>query len=71
MSALDTKFEDMPAGIIKNWTAWAQSHDWGESAYYQQGRLCGIIEHLHDGKNWTQGLVSFSTPRELRDWAGY
>lgn len=68
---LDAKFEDMTRAQVLGWQKWAQSHDWGREAYYQQGRLCGIIEHEYDGKKWTQALVNFSTPREMRDWAGY
>lgn len=61
---LDTKFADMPSGVAKRWLAWAQSHDWGHNAFYQDA---GVLAGCADA--WDAPL--FSTPRELRDWAGY
>lgn len=58
---LDTKFADMPSGVANRWLAWAQSHDWGgEAKFLDTGNM--FVEHCEP---------IFSTPRELRDWAGY
>lgn len=62
---LDTRFSDMPAGVANRWLAWARSHDWGRGAYLDEGKVYGIVETA------TTDEQAFSTPRELRDWAGY
>lgn len=76
MSTLDTKFADMPSGVRNRWVAWVQSHDWGRECRYYDGSIYGA-------ENWEADmnaekpvmrmteLKSFSTPREMRDWAGY
>jgi hypothetical protein len=68
----NTKFADMPSGIAAHWKQWARSHDWGRGAYYEEGRMHGIIETSYDASDKIhEEEVSFSTPREMRDWAGY
>lgn len=78
MSSLDTKFADIAPGTRQRWIDWANLHDWGQgnnSAYY--ARHTDKLGHLitfsaeHDGHAWHQVEARHSTPRELRDWAGY
>lgn len=71
--SINTKFEDMTGPQIIRWQDWCKSHDWGESAYYQQGRIYGLVDISFKAGDTqaTQELVSFETPREIRDWAGY
>lgn len=64
-----SKFVDMPSVQIKRWVAFAQSHDWGEGAYFDDGKIYGCIENWSDGSQ--NDAPAFETPKEMRDWAGY
>jgi antitoxin component YwqK of YwqJK toxin-antitoxin module len=64
-----TKFSEMPGGKIKRWVAFAQSHDWGENAYFENGKICGCVEKRNDGSQII--APEFETFDEMCDWAGY
>lgn len=70
---LDTRFRDMPAPLANRWLAWARSHDWGGDAakFLDTGNM--IVECVEFSRDDVKSVVPFiaSTPRELRDWAGY
>ena len=67
-TTLDWKFADMPCGIANRWLEWSKSHDWGrEAKFLDSGKL--MIETDSDDGDLCVDV--FSTPRELRDWAGY
>lgn len=63
---LDTRFADMAPGVANRWLNWARSHDWGENAgFLDTGKIAGCREYGSSDE------MLFSTPREMRDWAGY
>lgn len=77
MSSLDTKFADMPEPVRKRWLDWARSHDWGQEASFHPDRgIYGCEEWQSERHGETvvavmTGYRDFSTPREMRNWAGY
>jgi hypothetical protein len=71
MSALDTKFADMPEGKKAGWLRWANSHDWGAEPAGFVGDKLVTYGQAHDGRKWFVERVEHSTPREMRNWAGY
>lgn len=71
MSKLDTKFADMPEAERAAWRRWANSHDWGSNPAGFVGDKLVTYVQAHDGKQWFDERAEHSTPRELRDWAGY
>jgi hypothetical protein len=71
MSKLDTKFSDMPEGEKTAWRRWANSHDWGAAgAHFVDDKLV-TYGQAHDGTKWFVERAEHSTPRALRNWAGY
>ena len=72
-----TKFSDMPIGSRNGWVLWAQSHDWGAGdpfiPWYDDmtGELvtyCWVSER--NGSGYVEE-ARHSTPKEMKDWAGY
>jgi hypothetical protein len=75
-NALDWKFADMPSGYQRRWLDWARSHDWGREAGFNGIEIygCENWETERHGQTVVHVMTeykSFSTPREMRDWAGY
>ena len=67
------KFSEMFEIERKQWLAWARSHDWGRSAFWDSlGELAGVEEWIKglDGE-WELLHPTFETPGELKAWAGY
>ena len=77
--SLDTKFSDMPSAVRQNWLDWARSHDWGHEANYHPERGIYGVEDWYSYRiaddlpvvAVLDGYKDFSTPRQMRDWAGY
>lgn len=78
LNRLDTRFADMTTLERTVWHRWALSHDWGanrpsrfeenENGEYVLKSFCAVV--MVDGSNEIE-TAYHSTPRELRDWAGY
>jgi hypothetical protein len=72
MSKLDTKFSDMPEGEKAAWRRWANSHDWGaEPAGFVGDKLVPFGQEHNPATGWQNVRAEHSTPRALRNWAGY
>jgi hypothetical protein len=73
MSDFDVKFSDMPEGKRAAWLRWANSHDWGgEAAYYTKAGNMTVSSLVIDNHGVRHiGFDFVTTPRELRNWAGY
>lgn len=63
-NAIDLKFRDMSDAIRNRWVSWCFRHDWCVSAG-QNGCREFFVEDT-DGETHV-----FSTPHDLRNWAGY
>lgn len=65
------------APFISQLLAFARSHDWGRDAYYQNGRISGLV-HAYTVRR-ADGAVDYfedaasvpATIRALRDFGGY
>jgi len=73
MTALDTKFADMNDIQRDRWVDWANSHDWGSKPAFMspEFNLIAYCAAKDDCGDWYDDQGVFSTPREMRDWAGY
>lgn len=74
-NALDLKFRDMPEGVRNRWLAWANRHDWGGDSKprFVKHEILGVaMETSCDGGGDDAIEIAYhTTPRQLRDWAGY
>lgn len=73
-SGLDTPFEVMGSHFRLRWLRWAQSHDWGERCRYVVSggfRMAVTCDFRDECGDWGTEIIYVSTPRELRDLAGY
>lgn len=61
---MDSKFRDMTEQQRERWIAWCFTHDWCVTAG-QNGCREFFVETT-DGEE-----AKFTTPRDLRAWAGY
>lgn len=65
------------APFISQLLAFARSHDWGEGAYYEDGRIRGLVDaytiRRADGTvDYFEDAASVpATLRALRDFGGY
>lgn len=68
-----TRFADMTPNARMGWLLWARSHDWGRRAVMSEaGELSGLCCSVSyaDGREGYE-RPTFTTPREMKDWAGY
>lgn len=71
------KFDDMTEAQRNKWLAWAHSHEWGggraEFVFNSTGDIVMKTQCACFDVDGNRGLETayHSTPRELRDWAGY
>lgn len=68
-----TRFSDMTSSARLGWLLWAREHDWGRNARMTAD---GVIEGLSCLVSHRDGSASverptFTTPREMKAWAGY
>lgn len=72
-----TKFADMPKGSLAGWLAWCAEHDWGQGpnapAYFDEitGEMVTFSAESDDGFTFQIREARHTTPRELKEWAGY
>jgi hypothetical protein len=69
-----TAFAAMPAPMVGQWTAWANSHDWGGQREARYDATTGEMVTYgseHDGTAWATVEARHRTPKAMRDWAGY
>jgi hypothetical protein len=72
MASVDTKFADMPEGERAAWRRWANSHDWGSNpAGFVGDKIVTYCAAHSEAKGWHDERAEHSTPREMRNWAGY
>lgn len=52
---------------------WCKSHDWGFEAYFLNGQIHGLIDHVYNASTQTTSInyISFDSRQAIRDWAGY
>lgn len=70
---MDTPFSMMTPEKRRYWLAWARSHDWGTPhlPHYIESEKLACYGMAHNGKEWIVERAEFTTPREMRNWAGY
>jgi hypothetical protein len=68
-----TRFADMTPNARLGWLLWAREHDWGRNAIMSEdGHLSGLVCAVsHHGQHAGFERPTFTTPREMKAWAGY
>lgn len=71
--SIDTKFADMDNTQRHRWLDWANSHDWGSKPAFitDAKNIKAYCAAKDDCGDWYDDSEVFTTPREMRNWAGY